>query len=93
MSEGIVRASGPLASLRPQDRRALMTGAVLLVVLLGYSRIAKPAWENLRTSRRELADQQALLGRERALVAAAPTFGQETQVFRSFMCLPVTRLT
>ena len=73
MSESTLCASGPLASLRPQDRRALMTGTVALAILLGYSRIAKPALENLRTARRDLADQQALLMRERALVAAAPS--------------------
>ena len=92
MSEGIVRASGPLASLRPQDRRALMIGAVLLAVLLGYSRIAKPALENVRTSRRDLADQQALLVRERALVAAAPSLPKAQREVKQVLAAESSRL-
>ena len=92
MSESSMRASGPLASLRPQDRRALATGAVALAILLGYSRIAKPALENLRTSQRELADQQALLVRERALVAAAPSFPKSLRDVKQALAAESSRL-
>jgi|GEM_PF-3081466 len=92
MSESTMRALGPLASLRPQDRRALMTGAVLLAVLLGYSRVAKPAYENLRTSRRELTDQKALLVRERALVAAAPSLPKSQRAVKQALAAESSRL-
>lgn len=92
MSESTMRASGPLASLRPQDRRALMTGAVLLAVLLGYSRVAKPAYENLHTSRRELTDQKALLVRERALVAAAPSLPKSQRAVKQALAAESSRL-
>lgn len=92
MSESTMRASGPLASLRPQDRRALMTGVVLLAVLLGYSRVAKPAYENLRTSRRELTDQKALLVRERALVAAAPSLPKSQRAVKQALAAESSRL-
>lgn len=70
----------------------MMTGAVLLAVLLGYSRIAKPAWENLRASRRALADQQALLVRERALVAAAPALPQSQREVKQALATESSRL-
>ena len=92
MSESTMRALGPLASLRPQDRRALMTGAVLLAVLLGYSRVAKPAYENLHTSRRELTDQKALLVRERALVAAAPSLPKSQRAVKQALAAESSRL-
>lgn len=62
----------PSSKLRPQDRRALVVGAIALVVLLGYSRVIKPAFTALGTERRALAEQGELLARERALIAAAP---------------------
>ena len=92
MTEGTIRASGPLASLRSQDRRALVTGAVALAVLLGYSRIAKPAMENVRASRDELADQRALLLRERALVAAAPRLPQAQREVKQVLAAESSRL-
>ena len=92
MSEGTVRASGIPGALRPQDRRALVTGAVVLALLLGYSRIARPALENLRDSRRELADQQALLVRERALVAAAPRLPQAQREVKQVLAAESSRL-
>ena len=92
MSEGTVRASGIPGALRPQDRRALVTGAVVLALLLGYSRIGRPALENLRGSRRELADQQALLVRERALVAAAPRLPQAQREVKQVLAAESSRL-
>ena len=92
MSESTMRASGPLATLRQQDRRALMTGAVALAILLGYSRIAKPALENLRTSQHELADQQALLVRERALVAVAPSLPRSQREVKQVLAAESSRL-
>ncbi len=60
------------AILRPQDRRALTIGVIALVLMLGYSRALKPGLARLSAERRTLAEQGALLARERALVAAAP---------------------
>ncbi|HEX9485063.1 MAG TPA: hypothetical protein VF929_10800, partial [Gemmatimonadaceae bacterium] len=61
-------------SLREQDRRALIVGVVVVAALLGYARLARPAFERLQLERRAVADQEALLGRERSLLAAAPAF-------------------
>ena len=92
MSEGTVRASGVPGVVRPQDRRALVTGAVVLALLLGYSRIARPALENVGHSRRALADQQALLVRELALVAAAPRLPQAQREVKQVLAAESSRL-
>lgn len=60
--------------MRPQDRRALIVGGIALVAMLGYARGVKPAVARLSLERTGLAEQAALLSRERALVAAAPKF-------------------
>jgi type II secretory pathway component PulM len=60
--------------MRPQDRRALTVGAIVLVALLGYSRVLKPALDRVAIERRTLSEQSALLARERALLVAAPSF-------------------
>jgi hypothetical protein len=62
----------PASALRPQDRRALLLGGVVLALLLGYSRVARPALDHLRDRQRSLGEQRALLEREQALLAAAP---------------------
>lgn len=67
-------APSPMSGMRPQDRRALKVGAIALVLLFGYSRVLKPALDRLSLERRTLSEQGALLARERALVAAAPSF-------------------
>ncbi len=72
MSESTQRASSAPPRLRAQDRRALIVGAVALVVLVGYSRVARPALDRLQVEQRTLLEQEALLARERSLVAAAP---------------------
>ena len=64
--------AGILASMRPQDRRALQLGTAVLVAMLGYARVGRPAFEQLAADTQSLAEQQALLGRERALLAVAP---------------------
>ncbi|MEO7179305.1 MAG: GspMb/PilO family protein [Gemmatimonadaceae bacterium] len=63
----------PSLSMRPQDRRALLLGAAALALMLGYSRVARPAVERLRERERNLTEQRALLARERALLAVAPS--------------------
>ena len=87
-----MRASGIPGFVRPQDRRALATGAVVLGLLLGYSRIARPALENVGHSRRALADQQALLVRELALVAAAPRLPQAQREVKQVLAAESSRL-
>ena len=67
-----VATRSPMTGMRPQDRRALTVGAIVLVTLFGYSRLLKPALDQLALERRALSEQSALLARERALVAAAP---------------------
>jgi type II secretory pathway component PulM len=71
MSDGVMRS--PLAGLKPQDRRALLVGGVMLVLLVGYARVLKPGLASLAAERELVADQRALLVRERALVAVAPS--------------------
>ena len=51
-----------------------MIGGITLAVLLGYSRIARPTFDRHIAQRRFVEEQRALLGREQALVAAAPAF-------------------
>lgn len=63
-------------TLRPQDRRALVLGAVVLVTLLGFTRIVRPAMASLAQERQALSAQKELLARERALLAAAPKLPQ-----------------
>ena len=72
MSESTQRVASAPPRLRAQDRRALIVGAVALVVLVGYSRVARPALDRLQIEQRTLLEQEALLARERSLVAAAP---------------------
>jgi hypothetical protein len=62
----------PSLSLGERDRRALYIGGSVLLLLLGWTRIARPAIAQLGEGRRTLAEQRALLARERSLVAAAP---------------------
>ena len=72
MSDNVLRAASAPSWLRAQDRRALIVGASALVVLLGYSRVARPVLEKRRAEQQTLSEQEALLARERSLVAAAP---------------------
>ena len=72
MSESTQRVASAPPRLRAQDRRALIVGAVALVVLVGYARVARPALDRLQVEQRTLLEQEALLARERSLVAAAP---------------------
>ena len=74
MSETRLAGLMPSVTMRPQDRRALLLGGAALVLMLGYSRVARPALDTLRTRASALTEQRALLARERALLAVAPTF-------------------
>ncbi|MEO8560967.1 MAG: GspMb/PilO family protein [bacterium] len=74
MSETRLAGLMPSISMRPQDRRALLLGGAALMLMLGYSRVARPAYEHLRERERTLTEQRELLARERALLAAAPSF-------------------
>lgn len=57
---------------RPQDRRALLLGGIALALMLGWTRIVRPAVAQLRERERAVAAQRDLLARERALLAVAP---------------------
>lgn len=59
-------------TLRAQDRRALIIGAVALAVLFGWAKVLRPAMTSLRADDEMLVAQRALLWRERVLVATAP---------------------
>ena len=61
-----------MGALRPGDRRAVLMGAAALVIMLGYARVAKPAFESLALDSQVLTEQQELLAREQALLAVAP---------------------
>ena len=74
MSDTTAPSRTAVGGMRPQDRRALMIGGITLAVLLGYSRIARPAFDRHIEQRRAVEAQGALLGREQALVGAAPAF-------------------
>lgn len=74
MSDPTVPPRTAVGGMRPQDRRALMIGGITLALLLGYSRIVRPAFDRHMEQRRAVEEQRALLGREQALVAAAPAF-------------------
>lgn len=71
---GSTRLAGlvPSFSLGARDRRALLVGGAALVLLVGWSRVARPAIAQLREQERTLAEQRALLARERSLLLAAP---------------------
>ena len=84
MSESVLRTASASPRLRAQDRRALIAGAIALMVLFGYSRVARPAFERLRMEQRTLLEQETLLARERSLVAAAPALpGAQRSVDRA----------
>lgn len=73
MSETRLAGLMPSIAMRPRDRRALVMGAVALALLLGYSRIVRPALAGIRERERTLVEQRALLERERSLLATAPS--------------------
>ncbi|MDB4881513.1 MAG: hypothetical protein JWL95_279 [Gemmatimonadetes bacterium] len=62
--------SGGSRRLRPQDRRALARGAIVLIAVLGYAFVVRPAMAQLIAQREQLKEQQTSLARERALVAS-----------------------
>jgi Tfp pilus assembly protein PilO len=59
-----------IRGLRPQDRRALARGAAVLIAVLGYAFVVRPAAAQLVAQREQLKEQQTSLARERALVAS-----------------------
>jgi type II secretory pathway component PulM len=73
MSETRLAGLLPSVSIRRQDRRALLLGVVALVLMLGYSRVARPALDRMRAREHDLSEQRDLLARERALLAVAPS--------------------
>ncbi len=58
----------PGQAISPEDRRALISGALVLTVLLSYAWIARPWSARLEASRAELVQQRGLLARERSLL-------------------------
>lgn len=62
--------------MNSRDHRALGVGAVLLIFMLGYAWVVRPAMARLTQDRTLLAEQSGLLERERVLVKAAPTLAQ-----------------
>src|SRR5258708_5163387 len=78
--------------MREQDKRALIMGAVVVIALLGYARLARPVFERLQAERRLVADQEALLGRERSLLAAARSFSGVERDLRQRLVTETPRL-
>lgn len=64
----------PTFPIRERDRRALVIGGFALLLMLGWTRVARPAIAHARNAGRTLSEQRALLARERALLLAAPQF-------------------
>ena len=84
--------SNTTPGLRRQDRRALVAGAIALVVLLGYSRIVRPALDGMKTAQQTLTEQEALLVRERSLIAAVPNFPRAARDVRQTLAAEAPRL-
>jgi hypothetical protein len=61
-------------ALSPRDRRALRAGLLLLAPALAYALLVRPYLGALGAARERLADERALLVRERALVREASSF-------------------
>lgn len=78
--------------LRAQDRRALMLGAIVLLLVLGYAKIVRPLRADLAHDREVLREQQALLARERALIARAPSLPTARRNVEQILSTEQTRL-
>lgn len=59
-----------MSGLRPQDRRALILGAILATAMFGYAYVVRPAIARLIGQRELLKDEQTDLARERSLLAS-----------------------
>ena len=93
MSAGIVSpATTPWARLRPSDRRALVAGAAVVVAMLTYSGIIRPALAGLQSERQVLEERRGLLDRERALLATAPQLPRVEQETRRILAAEAPRL-
>ena len=66
-------AATSAGGLRPQDRRALVIGFIVLTAMSGYTLVIRPTIDDLARHRDMLAEQKGLLARERSLLAVAPT--------------------
>ncbi len=75
-----------------KDRRALVVGALAVAGMLGYAKLLRPllAETAMRTS--ALAEQSALVVRERALVANAASLPREREALRQAMAASRDRL-
>ncbi|MEP6729032.1 MAG: type II secretion system protein GspM [bacterium] len=69
-TQSAANAKRSASGLRPQDRRALLRGAILLVVIFGYALVVRPTMARLVAQREQLQEEQTSLARERALVAS-----------------------
>ena len=56
--------------LRPQDRRALIRGGIVLTVVFAYALVVRPAAAELGAQRELLKEEETSLARERSLVAS-----------------------
>ena len=92
MSELRLAGLMPSLTLRPQDRRALLLGGAALALMLGYSRVARPALERLRERETSLTEQRALLARERALLAVAPSIPAKQKITERTLASEDSRL-
>ncbi|MEP6622280.1 MAG: GspMb/PilO family protein [bacterium] len=79
-------------AIRPQDRRALVIGAILLAGMFGYALVLRPAVDRLRLDRVSLLEQQSLLARERALLVTAPGLPQARRAVDRVLATASSRL-
>ena len=84
--------NAPKGGLRPQDRRALTVGAIVLLALFGYARVVRPAVDELARRRESLAEQKALLARERSLLAVASMLPEVRRGVQRSLAAERTRL-
>ena len=61
-------------SLRRQDRRALILGAIIVVAAISFSSVVRPWLDELARHRQSLTEQNRLFGHERALLTTAPAW-------------------
>lgn len=70
----------------------MLLGLTAIAMMLGYSRVVQPAFDHLQIERREVAEQDALLARERALLAAVPILPDAQRNLKQVLAAESSRL-
>ena len=75
-----------------EDRRAIIAGAVVILLAVGYLRGVKPALAGLAERHATLAEQRALLARERALLADSAHYPEAQRAVSRALAAESSRL-